>query len=359
MIWFIRFLLFPFTLLYGLVILVRDYLYTSRIFTRTSFDVPIICVGNISVGGTGKTPHIEWLIRLLQTNYKLAVLSRGYKRKTTGYVLGDAHATPATIGDEPFQIAQKFPEVTVGVSENRVLGIPHLLGDARETQVVLMDDGFQHLPIKPGYSIILTDYSNLFYNDWLMPSGTLREFRSAYKRAQCIIITKCPPTLSETEKQEIIRKINPQQQLVLFSHIVYAEPVQLMGPEMPSFEIKQVLAFSGIAKTQLFIDELTSRYKNVDTLSFADHKEYNTLTLDKIRNRINTLPEAGRAIFTTEKDAVKLNSELARSILGDIPVFYLPISIQLSEKDENLLKTQLISFIGSFDENETKAYENN
>lgn len=352
MIWLIRLLLFPFTVLYGLVILIRDFLYRSRTFTRTSFDIPIICVGNLSVGGTGKTPHIEWLIRLLQPQYKLAVLSRGYKRKTTGYVLGDALATPATIGDEPFQIAQKFRDVTVGVSENRVLGIPHLLGDAPETQVVLMDDGFQHLPIKPGYSIILTDYANPFYDDWLMPSGTLREFRSAAKRAQCIIVTKCPLTLSATEKQEIIRKIQPKNQLVLFSHIVYAEPVQLMGTPMASSDIKQVLAFSGIAKTQLFIDELKSRYGNVSPLSFADHKEYNAVTFNTIIKQLSLLPEQGRVLMTTEKDAVKLNTETARGILGDTPVFYAPITIQLSDSDQNQLLNELYPFIQSFDTNE-------
>jgi tetraacyldisaccharide 4'-kinase len=352
MIWLIRLVLFPFTFLYGLIILVRDYLYRSKIITRTSFDIPIICVGNLSVGGTGKTPHIEWLIRLLQPQYKLAVLSRGYKRKTTGYVLGDEHATPATIGDEPFQIAQKFPEITVGVSENRVFGIPHLLGDAPETQVVLMDDGFQHLPIKPGYSIILTDYANPFYDDWLMPSGTLREFRSASQRAQCIIVTKCPPSISESEKQAIIRKIQPKNQLVLFSHIVYAEPVQLMGTPMASSEIKHVLAFSGIAKTQLFIDELNTRYGQVKPLSFADHKEYNAITFNTIVKQLSLLPEQGRVLMTTEKDAVKLNTETARGILGNTPVFYLPITIQLSDSDQSKLVDALTPFIQSFETND-------
>jgi tetraacyldisaccharide 4'-kinase len=348
MIWLIRLLLSPFALLYGLIILFRNLLYQSKIFTRTSFDVPIICIGNISVGGTGKTPHIEWLIRELQATYKPAVLSRGYKRKTTGYVLGDAQATPASVGDEPFQIAQKFPEITVAVSENRVLGIPHLLGDAPQTQVVLMDDGFQHLPIKPGYSIILTDYNNPFYNDWLMPAGTLREFRSAYKRADCIIVTKCPSSISEEQKQTFIHKINPQGQLVLFSQIVYGEPVQLMGAPTDPATIKHVLAFSGIAKKQLFIDELSRQFGEVKTLSFADHKEYSTVTLQHIVRNLNQLPEDKRAVFTTEKDAVKLNTNLARELFGDTPVFYLPITIQLSEKDTTLLMDQLIPFIESF-----------
>jgi tetraacyldisaccharide 4'-kinase len=348
MIWLVRLLLSPLALLYGLVISIRHFLYRSNILSRTSFDLPIICVGNLSVGGTGKTPHIEWLIRLLKPHYKLAVLSRGYKRKTVGYVLGDFRSTPATIGDEPFQIARKFPEVTVGVSESRVLGIPHLLGDAPDTQVVLMDDGFQHLPIQPGYAIILTDYANLFYNDWLMPAGTLREFRSAYKRAQCIIVTKCPPNLSDAEKQNIINRMQPQNQLVLFSHIVYAEPVQLFGPATDPSDIKQVLAFSGIAKKQLFINELNNRYAQVSNLSFTDHKDYDSLTLSSIMEQFRYLPEQGSAIITTEKDAVKLTTEAARNILGNTPVFYLPISIQLSDSDAALLTHQLIPFIQSF-----------
>ncbi len=345
----LRLLLFPFTLLYGFVIAIRNGLYKSKIITRTSFDIPIICVGNLSVGGTGKTPHIEWLIRLLQHQYKIAVLSRGYKRKTTGYVLNTPESTAQTIGDEPYQIAQKFPDITVAVSENRVLGIPHLLGDAPQIQVVLMDDGFQHLPIKPGYSIILTDYANLFYKDWLMPSGTLREFRSAYKRAQCIIVTKCPATLSETEKQNIIKQINPQGQLVLFSSIQYDTLEQLCGPSVDIQNIQHVLAFSGIANQQLFLTEVKRRFVNVNELSFADHKTYDATTLTKIAASFNSLPTGSNAIITTEKDAVKLNTETAKKILGDLPVFYLPISIQLSDTDAAILSTELTAFIQSFD----------
>lgn len=352
MIWLIRLLFSPFALLYGLVILLRNLLYKFGILSRSSFDIPIICVGNISVGGTGKTPHIEWLIRELQQNHQLAVLSRGYKRKTTGYVLGDEQATPATLGDEPYQIAQKFPDVTVGVCENRVLGIPHLLGDAPQTQVVLMDDGFQHLPIKPGYSIVLTDYNNPFYNDWLMPAGTLREFRSAYKRADCIIVTKCPSTLTAEQKQDIINHINPGKRLVLFSSIVYGEPVQLTGPPVNPATLKQVLAFSGIAKTQLFIDELKHRFGQVKTLSFADHKKYDSATLNKIAQSFQSLPAGESAIFTTEKDAVKLNSDTAHSLFADTPVFYLPITVRLSDADTDKLLNELTRFIAKFEENE-------
>lgn len=345
----VRLLLFPFTLLYGFVIAIRDLLYTSKIITRTSFDIPIVCVGNLSVGGTGKTPHIEWLIHLLQQQYHVAVLSRGYKRKTVGYVLATTESTAQTIGDEPYQIAQKFPNISVAVSENRVLGIPHLLGDAPQTQVVLMDDGFQHLPIKPGYSIILTDYANLFYEDWLMPSGTLREFRSAYKRAQCIIVTKCPATLSETEKQNIIKRIHPQEQLVLFSAIQYDKLVQLSGPTVDVKNIQNVLAFSGIAKQQLFLTELQKRFAKVNELSFSDHKAYDAITLNKILTQFNSLPAESSAIITTEKDAVKLNTEVAKNMLGNLPVFYLPISIQLSDDDTTKLSGELTAFIKSFE----------
>jgi tetraacyldisaccharide 4'-kinase len=350
----VRLLLLPFALLYACIIALRNMLYQTKIVGRTSFDIPIICVGNISVGGTGKTPHTEWIIRLLKPHYHLAVLSRGYKRKTTGYVLATPGITPEMVGDEPYQIAQKFPDVAVGVSENRVMGVPYLLGDVPQTQVVIMDDGFQHLPIKPGYSVILTDYSNPFYNDWIMPSGTLREFRSAYKRAQCIIVTKCPASLSEVEKQNIIKQINPQGQLVLFSYIQYDELVQVYGETMNHDDIKNVLAFSGIAKHQLFIDELKKRFTHVNELSFADHKHYDSLTFAKIVNQFKTLPTEGSAIITTEKDAVKLNTELAKGQLGHLPVFYLPISIGLSDADSAALSAELTSFIRSF-EIETEA----
>lgn len=342
----VRILLFPITFLYGTAIIIRNFLYKLGILTRTKFDFPIICVGNIAAGGTGKTPHIEWLIEHLQPTFKLAVLSRGYKRKTVGYVLADAFTTPEMIGDEPFQIKQKHPNIHLAVSENRVLGVPALLGDTPDTQVILMDDGFQHLPIQPGYSIILTDHRKLFVDDWLLPSGTLREFRSAYKRAQCIVVSKCPHTLTEAGKQNIRERINPMpHQLVLFSSLTYGALQPLYENQTTISESTEVLAFSGIAHNTLFIEELNRQFKTVHAIPFSDHKDYSEKELKEIAARFKTLTASNKILITTEKDAVKLSSPDAKQILGNIPVYVLPVAVLFDEESGEVLLNALRGYI--------------
>ncbi len=339
----VRLLLLPFTILYAMAIAVRNFLYTSRIITRTRFDFPIICIGNLSAGGTGKTPHIEWLIRLLGIDYKLAVLSRGYKRKTVGYILADTKSTPQSIGDEPFQIAQNFPNVSVAVSENRVLGIPHLLGDVTDTEVILMDDGLQHLPVKPGFSIILTDYHHPFYNDWLLPSGRLREFRSGYKKAEVIVVTKCPPLLSKTERELITTQIRPMpNQTVFFTTLQYGNLQPVFEQKLPD-QTQSVLAVSGIASPELFCNELNSRYTQLTSLAYSDHQEYTNLILTEIAEKYRSLDNA--IIVTTQKDAVKFHTETAINILGKLPVFYLPVQVKLLDDSEESFKKLLTQYI--------------
>lgn len=342
----VRILLFPITFLYGTAIVIRNFLYKAGILTRTKFDFPIICVGNIAAGGTGKTPHIEWLIQHLQHEFQLAVLSRGYKRKTVGYLLADTFTTPEMIGDEPFQIKQKHPNIHLAVSENRVLGVPALLGDTPDTQVILMDDGFQHLPIQPGYSIILTDYRKLFVDDWLLPSGTLREFRSAYKRAQCIVVSKCPNTLTEAEKQIIRTRIQPlPDQLVLFSSLTYSELRPLYENQTSISASTEVLAFSGIAHNTLFIEELNRQFKTVSAFPFSDHKDYAEKELKEIAARFNALTASNKILVTTEKDAVKLSSPHAKEILGNLPVYVLPVAVLFDTKSEEELLVTLRGYI--------------
>ncbi|MFY8021281.1 MAG: tetraacyldisaccharide 4'-kinase, partial [Bacteroidia bacterium] len=220
----LRFILFPLSILFYGIIKCRNFLYDSKIFGEHSFDIPTLSVGNLSFGGTGKTPHIEYLIRLLSPVAKPAVLSRGYRRKSTGYVFAQADTEAYLIGDEPKQIKSKFPLTPVAVSENRVLGIPNLLYDAPETNVVLLDDCFQHRAVKPGLNILLTEYRKPFYEDYLAPGGTLREYRSAYKRADLIVVSKSPENLKPNMKQEMIQKINPfPHQRVFFSYLQYGE----------------------------------------------------------------------------------------------------------------------------------------
>ncbi|MES2559466.1 MAG: tetraacyldisaccharide 4'-kinase [Bacteroidota bacterium] len=342
----VRILLFPFTLLYATAIVLRNLLYKTGVLTRTRFDFPIICVGNIAAGGTGKTPHIEWLIQHLRHEFQLAVLSRGYKRKTVGYQLADAFTTPDMIGDEPFQIKQHYPNIHLAVSENRVLGVPALLGDRPDTQVILMDDGFQHLPIQPGYSIILTDYRKLFVDDWLLPSGTLREFRSAYKRAQCIIVSKCPNEMPETDKQSIRTRIHPVPgQLLLFSTLSYSELQPLYESRVTINSATEVLAFSGIAHNTLFIEELNRQFTSVHAIPYSDHKDYSEKELKEIAARFNALSTSNKILVTTAKDAVKLSSPTAKQILGNLPVYILPVAVLFDEQSERELLNALRKYI--------------
>lgn len=341
----VRFLLWPFSVLYGLIISLRNLLYQLGIFNRTSFDVPIICVGNLSVGGTGKTPHVEWIIRQLQSTYRLALLSRGYRRKTNGYIFANKESTPEIIGDEPYQIFSKFDGVTVAVSENRVLAVPALLTDAPETEVIIMDDGFQHLPIQPGFSIILTDYQHPFYSDWLMPAGRLREFKSAYERAQSIIVTKCPMDMDQYQKDQIIQLIKPaNEQSVFFSRIQYGKLKSVFDNQELPFEPIQVIGFAGIANDLPFLKHLKGLFKNVQSISLIDHQVYNEATIKKL---ILSYESAGNntIMITTEKDAVKLNNSFIKDKLKHIPIYYLPIEITMDKDDEVLLRQSLIHYI--------------
>ena len=206
---YLKILLYPFSLLYGLVMWTRNRLYDNKVLNAVEFDLPVIAVGNLSVGGTGKTPHVEYLIRLLKDRFHIATLSRGYNRRTKGYLLADENSTASQLGDEPMQFHQKYPDISVCVGEERMLAIPQLLMERPDTQTILLDDAFQHRSVKPGMNIMITDYSRRFTKDHVVPFGRLREGRKGYERANCIIVSKCPPHLSETEKNAIRQEINP------------------------------------------------------------------------------------------------------------------------------------------------------
>ena len=326
---FIRLILLPFTILYALCILIRNLLYKGGILTRMEFDFPVICVGNLAAGGTGKTPHIEWIIEKFINEYKISLLSRGYKRKTKGYVFADENATPDTIGDESFQVKRKFPEVTVAVCENRLLGIPHLIGDAPESQFMLMDDGFQHLPVKAGLYILLTDYHNLFTSDWLIPSGLLREFRSGYKRAHIIVVTKCPTELSPARKAEIRKKIQPlSHQQLLFSSIQYDKLIPVFEPwRIGADKQTQVLCFSGIANAALFEQYLATEFTLADSIRFKDHHHYMENDFQNLLSRFNQIESKNKIMVCTEKDVFNLRD----AGMGTLPVYACRIGLAISD----------------------------
>ena len=311
---FLRKILFPLAFLYWLVTFIRNWLYDKGIFKSFSFDIPIIAVGNLSVGGTGKTPQIEYLIRLLSDNYKVAVLSRGYKRATKGFILADENATASSIGDEPFQFYSKFPNIQVAVDANRKSGIENLLQLPNKPDVVLLDDAFQHRKVKAGFYILLTAYDDLFCDDNILPFGNLREPSSGKKRADMIIVTKCPKDLSELAQQKIKEKLKVKQQVffttIQYDDCVFGNDSQLLVSEIQS-ESKVLVA--GIAKPKLFFDFLKN--DNDETLVFPDHHDFSKQDCELILAKAN-----GRKIITTEKDFVRLNGLLPKAQL-----FYLPI----------------------------------
>ncbi|MCQ2096301.1 MAG: tetraacyldisaccharide 4'-kinase [Bacteroidaceae bacterium] len=295
----------PISWLYGMVTGLRNLLYDSGVLPSRSYDIPVISVGNISVGGTGKTPHTEYLIRLLRATHHVCVLSRGYKRKSHGFQLASPHSTVSDIGDEPMQMHRKFPDVRIAVDADRCHGIDTLIEMRKaerrnDAMVVLLDDAFQHRRVRPGLSILLTDYHRPIYRDHLMPAGRLRETPANYKRADIIIVTKCPEDLSLTEQSAIEQQIQPQNwQKLFFSTFCYSG--------LP--ENSQVLLVTGIANPLPLETKLQDLGNDVITLRFGDHHDYTIQDIDTIRRRSEK-----RTVVTTEKDAVKLKEFVSADI---------------------------------------------
>lgn len=345
-----RILVAPFAFIYACILFLRNTCYDKKFLPETSFELPIINIGNLAFGGTGKTPHIEYLIRLLQSQYKLAVLSRGYKRKTSGYLFATNESTAFEIGDEPTQIKQKFrDEIALAVSENRVIGVPNLLFDAPETDVILLDDAFQHRAIKAGLNILLTDYNNPFYNDYLAPAGTLREYRAGYKRADLIVVTKCPDDLSAAEKETIIAKIKPlAKQRVFFSYQKYNSPVHYFNGSKTIDSLKEtdVLVFSGIAKAQSFEDYLAKNARAIlYTKQFGDHHDFSTEEISELLTEFDQQVSKNKIIISTEKDAMRLQTDEFKTLLQQYPVYYLPMQVDFFETDKAAFNQYILNYV--------------
>jgi tetraacyldisaccharide 4'-kinase len=320
-----RILLLPFALLYWLIIAIRNWLYHKGILKSATFGLPLICVGNLSVGGTGKSPMVEYLIVQLKDKFKIATLSRGYKRRTKGYALAGENSTALDIGDEPMQFHLKFPGIPVAVGEERIFAIPQLLHDRPATQAIILDDAFQHRAIKAGLNILLTDYNNLFTRDFYLPTGDLRDQKNSYKRAEIIVVTKCQPDLSEKEKQDIIREIKPLPgQPVFFTAIDYGEPYHITSKIGVSInQTTDVLLVSGIANPKPLKKLLEENSSTYYLLQYADHHIFTIDDLNDIRKRFESIDATSKIILTTEKDAVRLakfSNETARMPLYVIPI---------------------------------------
>ncbi|MFN4082891.1 MAG: tetraacyldisaccharide 4'-kinase [Bacteroidia bacterium] len=334
----LRWILLPFSIVYGLITFVRNKLYDYKLIQSSSFDLPIICIGNLSVGGTGKTPHIEYVANLLKNNlFKPAVLSRGYGRKSIGYVLAEPHIDAELIGDEPAQIFSNLIDTPVAVCENRVIGVTHLLYDAPETNVVLLDDAFQHRSIKAGLNIIITTHNNPYYNDFIMPVGSLREFSMSKKRANAIIVSKCPDVLSEKEIKEILAKLKPlPHQKIFFSKLTYGnihllqQPEKIISPDKDNF----IYCFAGIASTQKIKEYIQTLSKHYFVRKLPDHVTYSSTLIKSIINDFNLVEHQNKILLTTQKDAVKLMHPKVLKLFDGYDIYVLPVKVSFFEPIE-------------------------
>ncbi|MDP4284968.1 MAG: tetraacyldisaccharide 4'-kinase [Bacteroidota bacterium] len=344
-----RFILFPFSIMYGCIIRLRNLMFDKKILRSATFNFPVICVGNLAVGGTGKTPMTEYILGLFDGKYKPATLSRGYKRKTKGFAIADENTTAIDIGDEPMQIHEKFPWITVAVAEERVIGIPQLLYEKPETQVIILDDAFQHREVRAGLNILLTSYQNLFTRDFLLPAGDLRDVRASSKRAQVIIVTKCKPHLDDDEKNEIINEINPlPYQKVFFTQIAYSEPRHLFSKEKRIFDPEShVLLVCGIADPGPIKELLTDNVATYELLLYRDHHIFNTDDLNEIKKHFSKIEHKNKMILTTEKDGVRLAK--FEKELDQLPIYVLPMAHQFLFDGETQFANDVNSFVESFD----------
>ena len=334
----LRKILFPFAILYGLITSIRNFFFDKGILKSTSFNIPVIAVGNLSVGGTGKTPQIEYLIRLLCENYKVATLSRGYKRKSEGFVLADATSNAEVLGDEPFQYYKKFPQVQVAVDANRTNGIQQLLTQKNPPEIILLDDAFQHRKVKADFYILLTAYTDLYCVDFMLPTGNLRESRSGAHRAKIVIVTKCPDSISLDEKSKIKSKLNLNSNQKLFftsinyDNLVFSESAQISVDEIQK---KDKVLLAGIAKPEPFFNYL--KKEGDEVLKFPDHHHFSEAEILEIKAKANN-----NIIVTTEKDYVRIVDKFPKEQL-----FYLPIKSEFMG-DAHVFDKSILTFIEEF-----------
>ena len=320
----LRYILFPFVPIYYLVTWLRNKLYDLGIKKSKSYSFPVICVGNLSAGGTGKTPMIEYLISLLKNDHKVATLSRGYKRQTKGFYLADETATAETIGDEPFQFYNKFKkDILVAVDADRQNGISELQKQKSKPEIILLDDAYQHRKVKAGLNILLTTYANPYFSDFVLPTGNLREPKHGANRADIIVVTKCPDELNESTKAGFIKRIRPSEnQNVFFSSIRYSDNVISEHSTIELKELSNVTLVTGIANAKPLVDFLNSKHLNFEHLNFKDHHGFSQKDIEILKTK--TL------IITTEKDFMRLKHY---KFLKD-KLFYLPIKVVIENEEK-------------------------
>jgi tetraacyldisaccharide 4'-kinase len=342
--------LYPLAWIYGRVTYLRNKLFDYGVLRSKSFDVPIICIGNLSVGGTGKTPHTEYLIRLLQERHSVAVLSRGYKRKSKGYILADEGSDAQTIGDEPYQMMSKFPNIRVAVDADRCHGVEQLLALPQRPDVILLDDAYQHRYVRAGLYILLTDYHRLFCDDAILPAGRLREAESGKSRAQIVVVTKCPQDISAEKCNDIERRLGLQtEQQLYFSSFCYVA-LQPLFPEdaveLPELNETDILLVTGIASPKPLIEKLRGEVRSVQTLTFGDHHDFSDSDIAQIAERFAAMKSEGnKIIITTEKDSVRIK---CRNFLIDSlkqHIFVQPIEVKILQKKQDSFNQNIIGYV--------------
>jgi tetraacyldisaccharide 4'-kinase len=329
----------------------RNALYQVGLLRSVRFDLPVISVGNLSVGGTGKSPHIEYLLRWLDEYLQVGVLSRGYGRKTYGFREVQPVDDATEVGDEPLQFKRKFRGIPVTVSESRALGIPQMLKSYPNLQCILLDDAFQHLAVKPGLTILLTEHSRPFTRDWLLPSGRLREWRAAYRRADIIVVTKTPASFTNEQRMAMLMEINPfPRQRVYFSRYQYGTPYELFrqGVNRALDLDTDLLLVSAIANTDYLLSYLGSNARSVHTIEHEDHHYFNEADLSDILRRFSSIDSTNKVLITTEKDATRLDLHRSFFVEHGIPVVVLPITVEWLGADERRFQEDIKRFLLDF-----------
>ncbi len=361
----LKYILFPISILYGLLIWLRNKLYDAGLFSSLSFDaIPVISVGNLSVGGTGKSPHIEYLIRLLSQKFHTATLSRGYGRSTKGFRIADHNADARSIGDEPYQFKRKFDNILVAVGEDRVTAIPELLQRATYIETILLDDAFQHRSVKPGLNILLTEFHKPYTKDYILPLGRLREGRKAAKRADIIVVSKCPPDITTAQRDKMLTELNAlPDQHVFFSQIEYDEPYPLLDNNISFNAETKAITFSGIANAKPFINRVKTLTQDVHELNFRDHYYFTKDDIQELQETFDYIKNENKCIFVTEKDATRLllHEELLKKL--NLPIVVIPIRISFlfneGEQFDKLLNEYVFSYFPVIENIEEPEYLSN
>ena len=344
-------ILLPFSFLYGIAISLRNLMYDSGMLRSTRFSIPVISVGNLSIGGTGKTPHIEYLIRLLSQYVNIATLSRGYKRKSKGFLFVKRSNSVHEVGDEALVYRRKYADIVVAVSESREIGIPQILQNYPQTQLILLDDAFQHRSVTPGLNILLTEYDRPFAKDFLLPAGRLREWRASYKRADMIIVTKCPDHLSTEDRDQMIQLLQPQNhQKVFFSYYRYQPAYYLFnGSQRKKLDSDlQVLLVSAIAHTDYLYSYLEDQVLDIVSAKFEDHHYFSHHDMSQLKIAYDRMGHTNKIILTTEKDAVRFAEHKDFIVENDLPFYILPIDIQFHFDNNIVFNDWIKQFLLNF-----------